>query len=185
MDRGEDISSLGAPGQPGPAPPSPEGGVKPKAESPSDAVRNKHRLSSQPGGRTNVPAGVAPQQRNSLPPHPVSGIARVSRGVHADEGLEPLQLNCDEDAQLNAAARMMQAIEDEVEQIRRGAGRVIAFQPASVPQRASVGVRGTLARLTARARRLAEEKPLQTLAALCGLGFAFGAAIRRRTAARK
>ncbi len=169
---------------------APQQGASPPSQPPADpgTVRSKqrHRFTVQSGsksaqsGQTGGPAGSAPGNADPQLRHGIE----VVHVADYDEASDQPPLEDD------IAARMMHEIEEAVAELRRHAvGRLISLQrpnetPPEEEQPAEVKPCGVLSRLLTRiqerARRLAAEKPIPTMAALIALGFAFGAALRLR-----
>jgi hypothetical protein len=122
-----------------------------------------HRLQLVDLARGDPSSGSGPEQPPSTP------------GVQTRLAEHPEQ-----DPHLQAAARLMQAIEDEVELLRRGAGTVVPIQSSTKAQR--FGARAGLAlwRFEARLRRFAKNR-LPFLIAVVGLALAARPLWRRKS----
>jgi ElaB/YqjD/DUF883 family membrane-anchored ribosome-binding protein len=171
---------------------------------PADAVpvpTPEHRgFIVQPGGRNAITGtaqrigsavGTAQRQvRRGLelvrPTARHGGAAASGSAIgHAEQAHPPEQ---DPD---DLASRMIQAIEEEVAEVRRHAtfrlGQFSEFGELAGDrlQQLRGRLRDALSRSRLRARQLAAEHPLQTIAAIAAIGFAFGFALRLRSSQRR
>jgi hypothetical protein len=154
----------------------------PSPSSGAESGGEKHGLSSQPdrpktmsGAAERIGSVLGSAQRQVR-----HGLELVSPVARPGASAERAETQAASDQPGDAAARMMQAIEDGVADIRRGiAGRLIPFQSGAEPVRyVGCRLRNALAQIGHRARRFAAKNPVQAVAVILGLGFAVGAALR-------
>jgi ElaB/YqjD/DUF883 family membrane-anchored ribosome-binding protein len=81
---------------------------------------------------------------------------------------------------LNLASRMMQAFEEEVAATRRQAAQIGTRVEARIEQFRD-SVRDAVSRTGVRTRELAQEHPVETIAAIAGVCFACGVALGRKS----